>query len=193
MSQLSSNLSAQNPHPTMLHCALSPVLPPPRPRVCAVSFLNTVPLVWGMMHGPERDLFDLSFSVPSECADRVADGSADIGIIPVAEINRLQLPYLREVGIACRGPVRDPPDLEDPAGGHSDPGRGFQFAHVRDADAHRSQAQVRLQPPIGIQAPKLQDMLANADAALIIGDPALRMNRIRSLIMSSISARSGRK
>ena len=90
----------------MLHCALIPVLPPARPRVCAVSFLNTVPLVWGMMHGPERDLFDLSFSVPSECADRVADGSADIGIIPVAEIQRLQLPYLREVGIACRGPVR---------------------------------------------------------------------------------------
>ena len=60
----------------------------------------------GNMYGPERDLFDLSFSVPSECADRVADGSADIGIIPVAEIKRLQLPYLREVGIACRGPVR---------------------------------------------------------------------------------------
>ena len=30
-----------------------------KPKVCAVSFLNTVPLVWGMMHGPERELFEL--------------------------------------------------------------------------------------------------------------------------------------
>ena len=90
----------------MLHCALGLVLPSSRPRVCAVSFLNTVPLVWGMLHGEERDIFDLSFSVPSECADRVAAGQADLGILPVAEIQRLSLPCFREVGIACRGPVR---------------------------------------------------------------------------------------
>ena len=93
-------------HFTMLHCALSLVLPSSRPRVCAVSFLNTVPLVWGMLHGSERGIFDLSFSVPSECADRVASGEADLGILPVAEIQRLALPYFREVGIASRGPVR---------------------------------------------------------------------------------------
>src|SRR5687767_8455141 len=90
----------------MLHCALTQVLPPARPRACAVSFLNTVPLVWGMLHGPQVDVFDLSFSVPSECADRVARGDADLGILPVAEIHRLGLPYLRDVGIACTGAVR---------------------------------------------------------------------------------------
>src|SRR5215217_7874687 len=90
----------------MLHCALTQVSPPVPPRVCAVSFLNTVPLVWGMLHGPQAGVFDLSFSVPSECADRVARGDADLGILPVAEIQRLALPYLSDVGIACTGAVR---------------------------------------------------------------------------------------
>ena len=40
-----------------------------KPRVCAVSFSNTTPLVWGMMHGPQRGMFDLEFRLPSECAD----------------------------------------------------------------------------------------------------------------------------
>ena len=160
----------------MLHCALNPVSPPPRPRVCAVSFLNTVPLVWGMLHGPEREMFDLSFSVPSECADRVANGDADIGIIPVAEIRRLQLPYLSDVGIACRGPVRSillisktrPENIRTLAA---------------DLSSRTSVMLTRVilkrkygcTPEIITVAPDLSGMLEQADAALIIGDPALRI------------------
>ena len=42
--------------------------------MCAVSYLNTTPLVWGMLHGAQQGLFDLTFRVPSECADMVASG-----------------------------------------------------------------------------------------------------------------------
>ena len=160
----------------MLHCALSPVLPPARPRVCAVSFLNTVPLVWGMMYGPEKDLFDLSFSVPSECADRVARGDADIGIIPVAEIKRLQLPFLREVGIACRGPVRTillisktRPEQIRTLAADSSSRTSVMLTRVVLKRKYGCSPEVRIQPP------NLTDMLAQADAALIIGDPALQI------------------
>ena len=77
-----------------------------RPRVCAVSYLNTVPLVWGIEHGAQRDIFDLNYALPSECADQLASGEADIGIVPVIEMARQQLDYFRGTGIACRGPVR---------------------------------------------------------------------------------------
>ena len=77
-----------------------------RPRVCAVSYLNTVPLVWGMLHGEERGVFDLGFALPSECADQLASGEADIGIVPVIEMARQKLEYFRGTGIACHGPVR---------------------------------------------------------------------------------------
>src|SRR5580658_6579308 len=82
----------------------------PKPRVCAVSYLNTVPLVWGMLHSPDpedgRDVFDLRFALPSVCADQLAAGEADIGIVPVIEMHRQKLDYFRGTGIACHGPVR---------------------------------------------------------------------------------------
>ena len=77
-----------------------------RLRVCAVSYLNTVPLVYGIEHGPQRDIFDMKYALPSECADQLASGDSDIGIVPVIEIARQKLDYFRSTGIACRGAVR---------------------------------------------------------------------------------------
>src|ERR1035438_7061767 len=59
-----------------------------------------------MLHGDERGLFDLSFAIPAECADRLADGRADIGIVPSVELNRQKLEIIPGTGIACGGPVR---------------------------------------------------------------------------------------
>jgi chorismate dehydratase len=164
----------------MLHCALSLVSPPNHPRVCAVSFLNTVPLVWGMLHGKEKEVFDLSFSVPSVCADRVEQGDADIGIIPVAEIQRLGLPYFSDVGIACRGPVRTILLITK-----TDPCKIRTLAADSSSRTSVMLARVVLsrkygcRPHIRTAAPDLESMLANADAALIIGDPALRIDPSR--------------
>ena len=59
-----------------------------------------------MLHGQQRGLFDLSFALPSECADRLAQGTADIGIVPSIELTRQDLLIIPGAGIACRGPVR---------------------------------------------------------------------------------------
>src|SRR5262249_61921938 len=59
-----------------------------------------------MLHGPQADIFDLKFALPSECADQLASGDADIGIVPVIEMARQKLEYFRGTGIACHGPVR---------------------------------------------------------------------------------------
>src|SRR5262245_30386874 len=77
-----------------------------RLRVCAVSYLNTSPLVWGMLHGPQKGLFDLDFRVPAGCADQLASGAADIGIVPAFELSRQNLDVLPGTGIACHGAVR---------------------------------------------------------------------------------------
>ncbi len=74
--------------------------------MCAVSYLNTVPLVWGMLHGEQREIFDLEFALPSECADRLRDGRADIGLPPVAALLDQDLAIFRGAGIASRGAVR---------------------------------------------------------------------------------------
>lgn len=150
---------------------------PQKLRVCAVSYLNTVPLVWGMLHGAQRGLFDLSFSVPSECAERLKSGDADIGIVPVIEIPRQRLAWLPGTGIACRGPVRSLllisktplPAIRRLA---ADISSRTTVALTRVLLARRHGVRPEFVP----MPPDLDTMLAEADAAIIIGDPALHLD-----------------
>ena len=163
------------PAVALLHCGLS-LATPEKLRVCAVSFLNTTPLVWGMLHGPQRGLFDLDFHIPSECADRVAAGAADIGIIPSFELTRQDLELIRGTGIACHGPVRSILLLS------SCPAAEIRTLAV-DSSSRTSVALARVilerqygaVPELHSQPPDLETMLRTADAALVIGDPALRI------------------
>ena len=146
-------------------------------RVCAVSYLNTSPLVWGMLHGPQQGIFDLSFRVPSACADVLAAGDADIGIVPAFELLHQTLEVIPGVGIACRGPVRSillVSRVEAPAirtlAADASSRTSVQLARVildRRYGSH---------PVVTSHAPELAPMLEAADAALIIGDPALRLD-----------------
>jgi len=75
-------------------------------RLCSVDYLNSAPLVWGLMHGPPQALFKLTFRVPSLCAELVASGAADIGNIPAIELSRQNLEMVPGLGVAARGAVR---------------------------------------------------------------------------------------
>jgi chorismate dehydratase len=145
-------------------------------RISAVSFLNTTPLVWGLTHGPLEGRAEVWFEVPSACAASVAGGVADVGIIPVIEMARQGLPSVPGLGIASDGAVRSI----------------FVVSHV-PAEQIRSLAldtssrtsvglaRVILSQRYGIRPrtipfpPNVEKMLKLADAALVIGDPALRI------------------
>jgi predicted solute-binding protein len=146
-----------------------------KPRVCAVSYLNTVPLVWGFEHGPQRGMFDLTYRVPSACADDLAAGRADIGIVPCAELERLQLQVIPGAGIACRGAVRSillvtkkPPQEIRSLAADSSSRSSVMLARIVLARRYGAE------PAVATHAPDLAAMLDTADAALLIGDPALR-------------------
>jgi chorismate dehydratase len=141
-----------------------------------VSYLNTSPLVWGMLHGPQRGLFDLDFRIPAECADQLASGAADIGIVPSFELTRQELEIIPGAGIACHGPVRSILLVS------SRPAAGIRTL-AADTSSRTSVelARVILERKFGVapvilrHPPDLERMLRQADAALIIGDPALRI------------------
>jgi predicted solute-binding protein len=147
-------------------------------RLCSVDYLNSAPLVWGLLHGPRQDLFDLTFRVPSECADRVASGAADIGNIPAIEMYRQNLEMVPGLGVAARGAVRSILLISK-----------RPLAEIRtlaaDSSSRTSVALARIilsrrygaEPAFHPYAPDLATMLDRADAALIIGDPALRLDR----------------
>ncbi len=148
----------------------------PRPRVSAVSYLNTCPLIWGLLHGPQRDQCNLSSELPSECARSLASGKADIGLVPVAELFRQSLEIVADVGIASCGPVRSIFLV------HREPVRDIRVL-AADSSSRTSVvlAQVLLRERFGVRPevvealPELQNMMENFDAALVIGDPALRI------------------
>ena len=79
---------------------------PSRSRVSVVSYLNTRPLVWGLLHGPQKDHLDLSFELPSECAERLSAGQVDIGIPPSIELaHHPDWLVIPGCSISSRGPV----------------------------------------------------------------------------------------
>jgi len=72
------------------------------PRVGAVQYLNTRPLVHGLS---DHDL-DLCYDLPSRLADRLADGSLDVALIPAVELFRSPgHTIVSNACIGCLGPV----------------------------------------------------------------------------------------
>lgn len=55
-------------------------------KISAISYLNTKPFIYGLFKsGLDREV-DLSFDIPSVCAQKVITGEVDLGLIPVAKI-----------------------------------------------------------------------------------------------------------
>src|SRR5256885_9089186 len=76
-------------------------------RISVVKYLNTAPLVRGFTHGPLQGRYDLSFTVPSLCADALRTGAADVAIIPAIEYQRIpNLVILPDLSIASKERVR---------------------------------------------------------------------------------------
>jgi chorismate dehydratase len=130
-----------------------------------------------MLHGPQAGLFELEFRIPSACADALATGAADIGIVPSFELTRQELEVLPGAGIACHGAVRSillisrcPAAEIRSLAADSSSRTSVQLARVI------LQRKYGVSPEIAVHAPDLEAMLATADAALVIGDPALRLD-----------------
>jgi chorismate dehydratase len=155
-----------------------------RLRISAISYLNTAPLMWDFEHRDGRTTvpaFDISYTLPSRCAADLAAGSADIGIIPAAAYASIPgLVILPGVAIASRRPVHSillvskvPLDQVrsvalDTSSLTSVALTKVLFAKWWGAD--------RIFTPM---APDVEEMLKEHDAGLLIGDPALKVDRAR--------------
>ncbi len=146
-------------------------------RVSIVEFLNTAPLVWGFTEGPLAGKYELSFTVPSQCAEALRRGDVDVAIIPAIEYQRMDnVIVLPGMAVAAKGEVRSllvvaKKPIE----------RAKRIA--LDTSSRSTVALVRMlapgywniSPEFVDAAPNPSEMLRDSDAALIIGDPALRI------------------
>jgi chorismate dehydratase len=141
-------------------------------RLGAVSYLNTRPLVFGL---ETHDEVRVRFDVPARCADLLEGGLIDLGLIPAFEYAR-HADYLGVPGVAIAscGAVESVALFTR-----------RDIAEVRsialDTSSRTSANLVRvlcaehfhIDPVFTPAAPDLGSMLDTADAALVIGDPAL--------------------
>ena len=147
-------------------------------RISIVQYLNTAPLVWGFTNGPLQGKYDLSFTVPSECAEDLRAGRADVAIIPAIEYQRIPgLAILPDMAIASKHRVRSllivakKPIEQVKTFALDNSSRSTQvLTRILCAEKWR------IAPEFSEAVPDLPEMLDNADAALIIGDPALRIS-----------------
>jgi chorismate dehydratase len=146
-------------------------------RISIVQYLNTAPLVWGFTNGPLRGKYDLSFTVPSKCAEELRTGNADVAIIPAIEYQRIDdLVVLPDMAIASKKQVRS---LLIIAKKPIEKVKSFAL----DGSSRSTQTMTRIlcaekwkiAPHFFETPPDLGAMLERADAALLIGDPALRI------------------
>jgi chorismate dehydratase len=154
-----------------------------RLRISAISYLNTAPLMWDFEHGDAGAAFDLSYTVPSNCAAQLQEGSADIGIIPAAAYLTVpNLAIIPGVAIASRMAVRSILLVSNV------PLDSIQTIAL-DASSLTSVALIKVLFARwwgGLRTfvsapPNLNAMLENNDAALVIGDPALKVDRSQYL------------
>jgi chorismate dehydratase len=77
-------------------------------RISAVSYLNTKPFLYGIQNSSFLDGFDveLQTDIPSVCAEKLLNGEADLGLIPVAVIPSLkEYHIISDYCIGADGPV----------------------------------------------------------------------------------------
>jgi chorismate dehydratase len=156
-----------------------------RLRISAISYLNTAPLMWDFDHADAGTNFDISYTLPSACARALQGETADIGIIPAAAYTQIPgLMILPGVAIASLRPVRSillvsrvPVDKIRTV--------------ALDTSSMTSVAltKVLFEKWLGggktftPMPPDLDKMLARHDAGLVIGDPALQIDRSRYLTL----------
>jgi chorismate dehydratase len=152
-----------------------------RIRIAAINFLNPAPLMWDFEHPPLATELALRYQIdrmsPSECAARLADGAADIGLVPIAALATTpSLQILPGCTIASKGRVRSlllvrraAQPLADIRSVAADTASRTTVTYARILFHKWSNPAVPFIPA----SADLDAMLDRADAAILIGDPAL--------------------
>jgi chorismate dehydratase len=152
-----------------------------RPRIAASSYLNTAPLIWSFVRGTQREAVELfTDTAPARCAEMLARAEVDAALVPVIEYQKLSgVSMVADVCVGSKNAVRSVVLVT----------RRNNLKKVErvalDESSRTSVALVKIifreflgfEPEWQISAPDLHSMMQQADAALIIGDPAMRISR----------------
>lgn len=166
-------------------------------RMAAIDFLNPAPLMWDFEHEPESlrllRRYEISYTTPAHCALQLSSGEADLGLVPVAAYATTpslaivpgcavaSLDRVRSIVLV----VRPPEGIQAVRRVAIDTSSLTSYAYTRILFERFWKTPVEFIPHV----PELKTMLEVADAAMLIGDPALLALEGRE----SLAKRTGEK
>jgi chorismate dehydratase len=156
------------------------ILPARRLKLAAIDFLNPAPLMWDLEHEPEKsrlaERYEIRYSTPSRCAEDLFTGAADIGLVPAAAyaIDPTML-ILPGCAIASKAHIRSIILVTREGGPEAANTVALDTSSLTSATYTEILFRKYWNPQAKFIpfAPDLDSMLVAADAALLIGDPAL--------------------
>lgn len=148
-------------------------------RLGVVEYVNSRPLAWAFLQGRHEGVFEDVALPPAEVADRLRAGTLDAGLLPSAELARI--PDLRVVPDLC---IAAEHEVNSVLLLSKVPPEEIRSLSV-DANSRTSAVLVRIllaerwnvDPEIERSPPVLEAQLMRNDAALLIGDAALKADR----------------
>ncbi|MDX6305331.1 MAG: chorismate dehydratase [Blastocatellia bacterium] len=151
------------------------------PQIAASSYLNTAPLIRSFLSGSKQNTVELfTHKAPSRCAEMLATGEVDAALVPVIEYQRIPgVVIVPDVCVGSRAAVRSVVIA-------SKQNNLKKIKRVAlDNSSRTSVALVKIifreflgfEPEWQTSPPDLRSMLEHNDAALIIGDPAMKIPR----------------
>jgi chorismate dehydratase len=147
-------------------------------KVSAVSYLNTIPFIYGLKNSTIFNQIELSLDYPSLCADKLLKGQVDIGLVPVTVIPKLKDPYIiSDYCIGSDGAV-------DTVCLFSDVPISETESIALDYQSHTSVELLKillkeywaLNPELKKAEVGFEDSIKGKHAALVIGDRAFALN-----------------
>jgi chorismate dehydratase len=151
-----------------------------RPRVGHIDFLNCLPIYWGLVKSGALLDVDLHRAPPDELSRRLVAGDLDIGPITLVEYlrNTDRLLLVPGLAVAADGPVlsvnlvtrRPLGEVPAPRVSLTSTSRtGVLLAQIL------LEQRYGLRPEYAVSPPDLDGAMRGADAAVLIGDEALRV------------------
>src|SRR5262249_13312905 len=150
-----------------------------RPQIAASSYLNTAPLIWSFLHGSNRDAVDLlTDEAPARCADMLAGGQVEAALVPIIEYQRIPgISVIPDVCVGSYSAVRSVVLARK-----ADELKGVRRVAF-DNSSRTSVVLLKIifreflgcEPEWRLMTPDLLLMLKQNDAALLIGDPAMKI------------------
>ena len=156
----------------------------PTKRISASSYSNTAPLIWSFLYGSQRGKYELILdNAPARSAELLASKRVDAALVPVIEYQRIEdVLLIKDVCVGAKEKVRSVCLVT----------KGEDLRDVKtvalDVSSKTSVALSKIifreflgfEPNWKTAEPNLSAMLADADCALLIGDPALSIAELNA-------------